>query len=125
MLRSRLCDYSDVYILVKGTITVENTGTAGVPNNRNKRVAFKNCKPFTDCLSEIKNKEIDHPKNIDVVIPMYFLIECSDNYSKVSGSLWQYYRDEPFANDNVNIISFPDDPDSASFKYKQKITGQT
>ena len=56
---------------------------------------------------------------------MYFFIECSDNYSKVSGSLWQYYRDEPLINNNGNIISFSDNPDSASFKYKQKITDQT
>ena len=125
MLRSRLCDYSDAYILFKGTITVENTGKAGVPNNRNKKVAFKNCKPFTDCISEIRNKEIDHPKSIDVVMLMYFFIKCSDNYSKVCGSLWQYYRVEPFINNNGNIISFSDDPDSALFKYKQKITDQT
>ena len=56
---------------------------------------------------------------------MYYLIECSDNYLKTSGSLWQYYIDEPFTNDNGVIIDVPDDLDNTSFKYKQKITGQT
>ena len=60
MLRSTLCDYSDVYILVKLTITVTNTGTAAAPNNRNKKVIFNNCAPFIDCISEIKNSGIDH-----------------------------------------------------------------
>ena len=54
-------------ILVKEeTITVPNTGTTGAPNNRNKKVIFKNCDPFTDCISEMNNKDIDHAKNIDV-----------------------------------------------------------
>ena len=88
MIRSSLCDNSDTYILVKGTITVENTATEGVaPNNINKKVIFKDCAPFTDCISEINNKEIDHAKNINVVMPMYNLIEYSSNYSKTSGSL--------------------------------------
>ena len=58
-------------------------------------------------------------------MPMYNLIEYSDNYSKTPGSLWQYYGDEPFIDNNGNIIDVRDDPDSASFKYKQKITGET
>ena len=87
-LRSRLRDYSDAYIHVKGTITVPNTGTAVAPNNSNKKVIFKNC-PFTDCISKINSKEIDHAKDIDLVIQMYNLIEYSDNYSKTSSSLWQ------------------------------------
>ena len=57
MIRSSLCDYSDAYILVKGTVTVENTGTAADPNNRNKKVIIKNCAPFTDYISEINNKK--------------------------------------------------------------------
>ena len=58
-------------------------------------------------------------------MPMYNLTEYSDNYSKTSGSLWQYYRDEPIINNDDNIVNFLDDPDSLSFKYKQKIAGQT
>ena len=94
MLRSNLCDYSDVYILVKGTITI--TGNAGPPagkteaqllaarqaDERDKGVIFKNCAPFTKCISRINNTDIDNAKDIDIVMPMYNLIEYSDNYSK-------------------------------------------
>ena len=90
MLRSRLCDYSDVYILLKGNITVSNTGTAAAPNKRNEKLIFKNYASFTDCISEKYSKEIDHAKDIDVAMPIYNLIECSDNCSKTSGSVWQY-----------------------------------
>ena len=125
MIRSRLCDYSDVSILVKGTIPAENTEAAASPNNKNKKVIFKKCASFTDCISEINNKEIDHAQNIDVVIPMYNLIEYSDNYSKAFGCLWQYNRNEPFIDNNGAIIDVPDNPGSASFENKQKMTGQT
>ena len=87
ILKSSLCDYSDAYILVKGTITVKNTVAA---NNTNKKLIFKNCAPFTICISEINNTQVDNAKDIDIVIPMYNLIEYSDNYSKTCGSLWQY-----------------------------------
>ena len=92
MLRSSLYDYSDAYILVKETITIANTAAEGEdPNNRNKKVTVTSCAPFTDCISEINNKEIDHAKSIDAVMPMYNLIQYSDNYSKSFGSLWQNY----------------------------------
>ena len=86
MIRSRLCDYIDAYILPKGTITVENRGTAAAQNNRNKKVIFKNCGPFTDCKSEINNKEIDHAKDNEVVTPMHNLLEYSDKYPNKSRS---------------------------------------
>ena len=92
MLRSSLCDYSDAYIAVKGTITVPNIGTVATQNNRNKEVIFKNCTPFTDWMSEINNTQIDNAKDIDVVMNIYNLIEYSENYSKASRSLWLYYR---------------------------------
>ena len=120
IIRSSLFDYSDAYIIVKGTITVTNTGTAAAPKNRNKNVIFKNCAAFTYCISETNNKEIDLAQDNDVVMLMYNLIEYSDNYLKTSGSLWKYYRNEPFTNNNGVIIDASDDPDSASFKYKQK-----
>ena len=104
MLRSRLCDYIDVYILVKGTITVPNKVTAVAPNNRNKNIIFKCCVHFTDSISEANNTEIDHAKGIDAVMQMYNLIEYSDNYSKTSGSLRQYYRDKPVINNNGIIF---------------------
>ena len=88
MLRSSLCDYSDAYILVKGNITVNNTAADGAAaNNTNKKVIFKNCAPFTDCISKINNAQVDNAKDIDIVMLMYNLIEYSDNYSKTSGSL--------------------------------------
>ena len=88
MLKSSLCDYSDAYILVKGTISVNNTAAQGAgANNSNKKVIFKNCAPFTNCISEINNTQIDNAKDIDTVMPMYNLIEYSDNYVKTTGSL--------------------------------------
>ena len=83
MLRSSLCDYSDAYILVKGNITVNNTADYGnAANNTNKKVIFKNCAPFTKCISKINNTQIDNAQYIDIAMPMYNLIEYSDNYSK-------------------------------------------
>ena len=76
MFRSSLCDYSEAYMLVKETITVTNTAAQDQPNNAaNKKVIFKNCAPFTNCISRINNTQIDDPHDIDVVMPMYNLIE--------------------------------------------------
>ena len=118
MLKSSLCDYSDAYVLDKGRITIERAGAdaaARQADERDKGVAFKNCAPLTNCISEINNTEIDNAKDIDIVMPMYNLIEYSDNYAKTSGSLWQYFRDEP--DDNIK--------DSESFKSKIKRTGNS
>ena len=88
MLKSSLCDYSDAYILVKGTISANNTAVVGADaNNTNRKVIFKNCAPFTNCISEINNTQIDNAKNIDIVMLMYNLIEYGDNYAKTTGSL--------------------------------------
>ena len=117
MLKSSLFDYSDAYIFVRGKITITGAGdnaAARQADERDKGVAFKNCAPFTNCISEINNTQIDNCKDIDIVMSMYNLIEYSDNYAKTSGSLWQYYRDE--SNDNL--------ADSESFKSKIKITGK-
>ena len=116
MLKSSLCDHSDAYFLVKGTITVNNT---------NKKVMFKNCAPFTNCISEINNTQIDNAKDIDIVMPMYNLIEYSDNYAKTTGSLWQYCKDIPARNANGDIAIFAEYNITDSFKFKAKITGQT
>ena len=118
MLKSSLCDYSDAYILFKGTITINGRGAdaaARQADERDKGVLFKNCAPFINCISEINNTQIENAKDIDIVMPMYNLIEYSDNYAKTSGCLWQYFRDEP---DDNNI------EDSESFKSKIKITGK-
>ena len=88
MLKSSLCDYSDAYILGMGTITVNNTAAADLDvDNTNKEVIFKNCAPFTNCISEINHTQVDNAKDIDIVMPMYNLIEYGDNYSKSSGRL--------------------------------------
>ena len=118
MLKSSLCDYSDAYILVKGTITITGAGAdaaARQADKRDKGVAFKNCAPFTNCISKINNTQVDNAKDIDVVMSMYNLIEYSDNYAKTTGRLWQHFRDEP--NDDIE--------DSESVKSKIKITGKT
>ena len=122
MLKSSLCDYSDAYILVKRTISVTNTAAA---NNINKKVIFKNCAPFTNCISEINNVQIGNAKDIDIVMPMYNLIEYSDNYGKTTGRLWQYCKDIPAWNDNNAIIIFTGNNLTDSFKFEAKITGQT
>ena len=118
MSDSSLCDYRDVYILVKGRITITGAGAhaaAKQADERNKGVIFKNCAVFINCKSEMINTEIDNVKDIHIVMPMYNLIEHSNNYSKTSGSFWQYYKDKP----NENLTN------SKSFKSKIKITGNT
>ena len=118
MLKSSLCDYSDAYILVMGTITIVGAGAdaaARQVDEKDKGVIFKSCATFINCISEINNTQVDNAKDIDIVMPMYNLIEYSDNYAKASGSLWQYYRVEP----NNNLA------DSEPFKFKVKITGKT
>ena len=100
MLRSDLCDYSDAYIVVKGTITVEGDNNA---NKRNKKLTFKNSAPFRSCISEINNTFIDNAEDLDIGMPMYNLLEYSNNYSMTSGSLWNYYRDQ--INDSVFEIN--------------------
>ena len=121
MLRSSLCDYSDAYILVSGTITVAEVAAGG--GNDGIQVVFQNCAPFNNCVSEINKTQIDNAKYIDVVMPMYNLTEHSDNFSKTSGSLWQCYRDELASTYAGTLHNFSGN--SASFKYKQKITGST
>ena len=116
MLGSNLCDYADAYILAKGTKTINgvaDNAAARQADERSKGIIFKDCAPFTKCISRMYNTEIDNVQDIDVVMPMYNLIEYSDIYSKTSGSFWQYYKDEP--DDNL--------ANSESFKSKMKITG--
>ena len=94
MMRSNLCDYSDAYIYIKGAITIPNTAGAVSPvNNTNKKAIFKNYAPFTNCSSEISSTQEDDAPDFDIVMPMYNLTEYNDAYSKISGSLWQCYRD--------------------------------
>ena len=98
MLRSNLCDYADAYILVNGTITITGAGDAAAARQLDeggKGVTFKYCAPFTKCISRINNTEIDNDEDIDILMLIYNLIGYSDNYSKTSGSLSQYYKHDP------------------------------
>ena len=112
MQRSNLCDFNDAYIIVKGTITDTNPDNA----ERNKPVTFKNNAPFINWISKINGVKINNAEDLDVVMPMYNLLEYSQNYRKSAGSLWNYCRDEP---------SEPLSSDSDSLKYKTSITGNT
>ena len=125
MPRSSLCNYGNAYILVKENITDNNTAAAGDDaNNTNKKVTFKNCAPFTNYISKINNTQIGNAEYIDIVMPMYNLVEYSDNYSKTCGSLWQYCKDIPAVDDNDDVI-FNGANDTDSFNFKSKIIGKT
>ena len=106
MLRSILCDYSDAYKLVKGNVTVNTAAADANANNINKKIKSKNCAPFTDCIRKINDTQVDNANYIDIVMPMYNLIEYNNNYSKLSGSLWSYCKDVPAVNNDGNIVDF-------------------
>ena len=128
MLRSNLCDYSDAYILVKGIITVTAPGANNNANNirdkRNRPLILKNNAPFVSCITRI-NDELIEDDDLDIVMSMYNLLECSKSYRKTIGLLYNYYRDElsDDADDNnfanINVVN------SNTFKYKNKIAGNT
>ena len=102
VIRSTVYSYGDVYILLNGAIIIDGEGDDDAEkllDKRNKGVIFLNCPPFAEYISNIFNTQIDNAKDIDVMMPIYNLIEYSNNYSKTSGSLWQYYGDDP--NDNI------------------------
>ena len=129
MLRSNLCDCSDAYILVKCTITVTAPGVNNNANNiidkRNRPVILKNNAPFVSCITRINEELIEDVDDLDIVMPMYNLLEYSKNYRKTIGSLYNCYRDElsDDADDNnfhnIKVIN------SNTFKYKNKLTGST
>ena len=127
MLRSNLCDYSDAYILVKGTITV-NGIVNGVENEilrRNRPLILKNNAPFVSCMTKINNEFIEDADDLDIVMSMYNLLEYSKNYRKTIGSLYNYYRDELSDANNPNNFPNTNVVNSNTFKYKNKITGNT
>ena len=125
MLRSSLCDYSNVHILVKGNMTVNNTAGAGAEaNNTNKKVKFKDCASFTNCISKINNTQIDNAEFLDIVMSMYNLTEYSHNYSKKWRSLWQYCKDISAVHNDGDIVDFNGNNSTDSFNFKTKITRQ-
>ena len=117
MLRSDLCDFSDAYIVVTGKITV----TAPDNDAYDKKLAFKNNRSFISCISKINNTLIDNAEDLNVVMPLYDLVQYSKDYRKTTRSLWNYYRDEPNTGTEGNINYFI--KDSKSFNYKTSITG--
>ena len=101
MLRSDLYDYSDAYILVNGTITVTaNAGTNNIRDKKNRKLILKNNTPFVSCITKISGELIEDADDLDVVLPMFNLLEYSKNYRKTIGSLYNYYRDE-LSDDNI------------------------
>ena len=113
VLKPNLCDYADAYILVDGTIRAEGAVNA-------TRLALKNCAPFEKCNLEINDEHVNTAENLDIVMPMYNLIEYSDNYQDSSATLYQYNRDEPPDNDPVADLTVYT---SSSFKYKVNLLG--
>ena len=112
ILRSDLCDFSDAYVIGEGDITLEGDDANKINNN----LAFQNNTPFINCISKINDIKIDNAEDLDVVMPMYNLLEYSKTYRKTRSSLWNYYRDE---------LSNPLSSNSESFKYKTSIVGKT
>ena len=129
MLRSHLCNYSNAYILVKGTIKVTAPGVNNNANNIrdkiNRPVILKNNAPFVSCITRINDELIEDTDDLDIVMSMYNLLEYSENYRKSIGSLYNYYRDELSDDaddnnfDNIKVVN------SNKFKYKNKIIGNT
>ena len=123
MLRSNLCHYSVAYIVVKGVVTV--SAEERDRDEMNRDFVFKNNAPFISCISKINGVLTENAEDLDVVMLMCNLLEYSKNYSKTSGSLWNYHRDE--LTDEINDDSGPNKNviNSKSFKYKASITGST
>ena len=129
MLRSELYNYSDAYVVVKDTITVEGTVNA---KKRNKKLTFKNNAPCKSCISKINNTFIDNAEVLDIVPLMCVLLEYSGNYSMTSRSLWNYYKDkvtedanENDSADNGRVKKASKIKTSKLFVYKAKIIGST
>ena len=129
MLRSNLCDYSDAYILVKGTITVTAPGVNNNANNKrdkkNRPLILKNNAPFASCIKRINGELIEDADDLDIVMPMYNLLEYSKNYRKTIASLYNYYRDELSDDADDNNFGNIKVVNSNTFKNKNKITGNT
>ena len=129
MLRSNLCDYSDAYILVKVKIVVTAPGVNNNANNirdkRNRPLILKNNAPFVSCITRINGELIEDADDLDIVMPMYNLLEYSENYRKTIGSLYNYYRDELIDDADDNNFNNIKVVNSNTFMYKNKIIGNT
>ena len=118
MLRSNLCDYSDAYILVNGTITVAGNN---LRDRQNTSLILKNNAPFISCITGINGELTEDADDLDIVMPMYNLLEYRKNYRKTTGSLYNYYRDELSDDANGDNFSNIKVVNSNTFKYKNKI----
>ena len=129
MLRSNLCDYSDAYILSKGKIVVTapgaNNNAKNIRDKRNRSVILKNNAPFVSCITRINGELIEDADDLDIVMPMYNLLEYSKNYRKTIGSLYNYYIDELSDDADDNNFGNIKVVNSNTFKYKNKIIGNT
>ena len=127
MLRSDLCDYSDAHILVNGTIAVNGivNGAENEIIRRNRPLILKNNASFVSCITRINGELIEDADDLNVVIPMYNLLEYSKNYRKTIGSLYNYFSDE--LEDDADLDNFANNNvvSSNALKYKNKITGNT
>ena len=122
MLRSNLCDYSDAYILVKGTITVAGNN---LRDRQDRPLIFKNNAPFVSCITRINGELIEDADDLDIFMPIYNLLEYSKNYRKTIGSLYNYYRDELSDDADDNQLNNIKIVNSNTFKYKNKIIDNT
>ena len=121
MLGSDLCDYADAYVLVNGTITVDGNH----PRDRQSRPVILKNAPFISCITTINGELIEDAEDLDIVMPVYNLLECSKNYRKTIGSLYNYYRDELNDDDNNNNFANNNVISSNAFQYKNKFIGHT
>ena len=122
MLRSNLCDYSDAYILVKDIITVAGNN---LRDRQNRPLIIKDNAPFVSCITRINGELIEDADDLDIVMPMYNLLEYSKNYRKTIGSLYNYYRDELSDDADNNQFNNIKVVNSNTFKYKNKIIDNT
>ena len=129
MLRSNLCDYSDAYILVNSTITITalgaNNGANNIRDKRNRPLILKNNAPFVSCITRTNGELIEDANDLDIVIAMYNSLDYSKNYRKTIGSLYNYFRDDLSDDADDNNFDNIKAVNSNTFKYKNKITGNT
>ena len=126
IIRSDLCDYADAFLLVNGTITV--TAAAGandIRDKKNRKLILKNNAPFVSCITRINGELIEDAGDLDIVMPVYNLLEYSRSYRKTIGSLYNYYRDELTNDNNNNNFANRNVVNLNNFKYKNRIVGNS
>ena len=130
-MRDDLCYFNDVYIVVTGKVNTTNANhpnNIAPPNNINfsRKVSLKNSAPFFKCILKINNQLIEDAQDLDIVAPMYNLINYCKSFRKTTGSFWNYYPDKPSAysfggNERTKVFYLI--RNSESFNYKTKLVG--